>query len=257
MVLVEHDEDVFHLLAQCRDDLVPAGGSAWPGRPHRAGFRGRAPAEDARAAPIVAVPGWFAPDVGVRCKRKGDRGGGEQFHGGSRGLGAIGGAQPNLRVANDLSMTEFCVTIATTGERCCHACCPEQCRDRASERVMIDQPGASHVGFSATLVRSLSGRPASADPDRGRALARRCAGMGIGRCGNPDRAPVPVQSLCRRFRVRDSAIGTGGSGRSSPGICFGWGFATVSLQTKTIKGLHENDFILAAKYDRLHGAQAD
>ena len=30
-------------------------------------------------------------------------------------------------------------------------------------------------------------------------------------------------------------------------INFGWGFANIMLQTKKIKGLHENDFILAAK----------
>jgi pterin-4a-carbinolamine dehydratase len=36
-----------------------------------------------------------------------------------------------------------------------------------------------------------------------------------------------------------------------PQICFGWGYATVSLQTKKIKGLHENDFIMAAKLDQL------
>ncbi len=36
-----------------------------------------------------------------------------------------------------------------------------------------------------------------------------------------------------------------------PDVCFGWGYATVSLQTKKIKGLHENDFIMAAKIDRL------
>src|SRR5713101_5556635 len=35
-----------------------------------------------------------------------------------------------------------------------------------------------------------------------------------------------------------------------PDISFGWGYATVSLQTKKIKGLHENDFILAAKVDQ-------
>ena len=34
-----------------------------------------------------------------------------------------------------------------------------------------------------------------------------------------------------------------------PDVAFGWGYATVSLQTKKIKGLHENDFILAAKID--------
>jgi 4a-hydroxytetrahydrobiopterin dehydratase len=36
-----------------------------------------------------------------------------------------------------------------------------------------------------------------------------------------------------------------------PDISFGWGYATVSLRTKKIKGLHENDFIMATKIDRL------
>jgi 4a-hydroxytetrahydrobiopterin dehydratase len=36
-----------------------------------------------------------------------------------------------------------------------------------------------------------------------------------------------------------------------PDIAFGWGRATVSLQTKKIKGLHKNDFIMAAKIDRI------
>ena len=35
-----------------------------------------------------------------------------------------------------------------------------------------------------------------------------------------------------------------------PEIAFGWGYATVALQTKKIKGLHENDFIVAAKIDQ-------
>ena len=36
-----------------------------------------------------------------------------------------------------------------------------------------------------------------------------------------------------------------------PDITFGWGYAAVSLQTKKIKGLHENDFIMASKIDRM------
>jgi hypothetical protein len=36
-----------------------------------------------------------------------------------------------------------------------------------------------------------------------------------------------------------------------PDISFGWGYANVSLNTKKIKGLHENDFIMASKIDRL------
>ena len=34
-------------------------------------------------------------------------------------------------------------------------------------------------------------------------------------------------------------------------INFGWGFATILLQTKKIKGLHENDFIMAAKINEI------
>ena len=41
-----------------------------------------------------------------------------------------------------------------------------------------------------------------------------------------------------------------------PDISFGWGYATVSLRTKKIKGLHENDFIIAAKLDRIAGELA-
>ena len=35
-----------------------------------------------------------------------------------------------------------------------------------------------------------------------------------------------------------------------PDVSFGWGYATVSLSTKKIKGLHENDFILASKINQ-------
>jgi 4a-hydroxytetrahydrobiopterin dehydratase len=36
-----------------------------------------------------------------------------------------------------------------------------------------------------------------------------------------------------------------------PDIRFGWGYCTVELYTHKIKGLHENDFIMAAKIDEL------
>ncbi len=41
-----------------------------------------------------------------------------------------------------------------------------------------------------------------------------------------------------------------------PEIKFGWGYTTVSLHTKKIKGLHENDFIMAAKLDRIAAERA-
>lgn len=40
-------------------------------------------------------------------------------------------------------------------------------------------------------------------------------------------------------------------------ISFGWGFATIVLQTKKIKGLHENDFIMAAKINEIAAGLAD
>ena len=36
-----------------------------------------------------------------------------------------------------------------------------------------------------------------------------------------------------------------------PDISFGWGYAEIKITTHAIKGLSENDFILAAKVDKI------
>ena len=36
-----------------------------------------------------------------------------------------------------------------------------------------------------------------------------------------------------------------------PDIWFGWGYAKVKIFTHAIKGLHESDFVLAAKVDKI------
>ena len=36
-----------------------------------------------------------------------------------------------------------------------------------------------------------------------------------------------------------------------PDITFGWGYAKINITTHAIKGLSENDFILAAKIDKI------
>ncbi len=36
-----------------------------------------------------------------------------------------------------------------------------------------------------------------------------------------------------------------------PDIRFGWGYCIVTLTTHSIRGLHENDFIMASKIDAL------
>ena len=39
-----------------------------------------------------------------------------------------------------------------------------------------------------------------------------------------------------------------------PDISFGWGYAEIKITTHAIKGLSENDFILAAKIDKIVNA---
>ena len=36
-----------------------------------------------------------------------------------------------------------------------------------------------------------------------------------------------------------------------PDIIFGWGYAKIKIFTHAIKGLHESDFVLAAKIDKI------
>jgi 4a-hydroxytetrahydrobiopterin dehydratase len=56
------------------------------------------------------------------------------------------------------------------------------------------------------------------------------------------------------FGFVEGAAGLAEAEMHHPDISFGWGYATVSLRTKKIKGLHENDFIMATKLDRLAAA---
>ncbi len=37
-----------------------------------------------------------------------------------------------------------------------------------------------------------------------------------------------------------------------PDILFGWGYAKIKIQTHAINGLHESDFVLAAKIDKIN-----
>jgi 4a-hydroxytetrahydrobiopterin dehydratase len=41
-----------------------------------------------------------------------------------------------------------------------------------------------------------------------------------------------------------------------PDISFGWGYCNVLLYTHKIKGLHQNDFIMAAKINELSDGHA-
>ena len=59
--------------------------------------------------------------------------------------------------------------------------------------------------------------------------------------------PDFAQAMAFAQRVGEVAESEG----HHPDITFGWGYCTLAIQTHKIKGLHENDFILAAKIDAL------
>lgn len=77
----------------------------------------------------------------------------------------------------------------------------------------------------------------------------------------PDwRAVDDARRIERRFRFRNFGKALDFVNRVAviaedeghhPDIRLGWGYAEFSLQTHKIGGLHENDFILAAKIDAL------
>jgi 4a-hydroxytetrahydrobiopterin dehydratase len=66
--------------------------------------------------------------------------------------------------------------------------------------------------------------------------------------------------ITRRFEFKDFAAALAFADRVGalaeaeahhPDIAFGWGYAEIVFYTHKIKGLHENDFIMAAKIDAL------
>ncbi len=60
-------------------------------------------------------------------------------------------------------------------------------------------------------------------------------------------------------QAQDFAVQVGNTSEEAfhhPDITYGWGYCTVLYYSHKIKGLHENDFIMAAKADALY-AQAE
>jgi len=60
-----------------------------------------------------------------------------------------------------------------------------------------------------------------------------------------------VRNFTEAFAFVQKAAALAEAEAHHPDISFGWGYVTISLRTKKIKGLHENDFIMAVKLDRL------
>jgi 4a-hydroxytetrahydrobiopterin dehydratase len=72
-----------------------------------------------------------------------------------------------------------------------------------------------------------------------------------------DPAGTRIERTFRFANFKEALAFVGGVGDLAeaeghhPDICFGWGYCTLVLYTHKIKGLHENDFIMAAKVDAL------
>jgi len=103
--------------------------------------------------------------------------------------------------------------------------------------------------MTEALVENLhpvSRRHPAADTSGSRRTPPTSSGMGAhGQCA-PDREDFSFLLVFVQ-KVGELAEAEG----HHPDVTFGWGYGTVSLRTKKIKGLHENDFIMAAKIDRL------
>lgn len=72
-----------------------------------------------------------------------------------------------------------------------------------------------------------------------------------------------VRKLCKTFRFSDFAsalsftVGVGGIAEEQghhPVLITDWGKVTVTWWTHKIKGLHRNDFIMAAKTDQIYNS---
>jgi 4a-hydroxytetrahydrobiopterin dehydratase len=67
----------------------------------------------------------------------------------------------------------------------------------------------------------------------------------------PCRGGIPPLSRDAAEHRHERAAALAEAESHHPDVGFGWGFATISLRTKKIKALHENDFIMAAKLERI------
>ena len=59
------------------------------------------------------------------------------------------------------------------------------------------------------------------------------------------------KGFARAFAFVEKVAALAEAERHHPDIRFGWGYVEIELMTHAIGGLHRNDFVLAAKIDRI------
>ena len=111
--------------------------------------------------------------------------------------------------------------------------------------------GGSHDRTDRKDLRAVPGRGAAAGAGRGPKISGADAGLGAARQGKRIERTYKFKNFREALGFVDRVGGLAEDEGHHPDITFGWGYATISLHTHKIKGLHENDFIMAAKINQL------
>jgi 4a-hydroxytetrahydrobiopterin dehydratase len=108
-----------------------------------------------------------------------------------------------------------------------------------------------HGGAHRQALRPLPGRhPADAPRGRGRA-ARADARLELNADATHIERTFKFPDFAGAFAFVERIAELAEAEDHHPDITFGWGYCRVVWQTHKIKGLHENDFIMAAKVNNL------
>jgi 4a-hydroxytetrahydrobiopterin dehydratase len=84
------------------------------------------------------------------------------------------------------------------------------------------------------------------------ALLRELSGWTVNRDGNWLLKDWEFKNFAQALAFVNRVGAVAEAEKHHPDIAFGWGYVHAGLQTHAVGGLHENDFILAAKIDAIN-----
>ena len=87
------------------------------------------------------------------------------------------------------------------------------------------------------------------EPEAARKLAREIPDWSLQDNATRIERNYPFKNFAQAFAFVGKVAAIAEAADHHPDIGFGWGYARLSLQTHSIGGLHENDFIIAARCD--------
>lgn len=78
-------------------------------------------------------------------------------------------------------------------------------------------------------------------------------GWGLLEDGKKIQRRFKLKNFAEAMRLAETVGELAESQDHHPDVCFGWGYTQVTFHTHKIGGLHENDFIMAARINELYG----